>query len=77
MSQLTLCTIYCECEKGTMFKTAIKNEQGEQVMFAIVRGTDEDHIHFNALVFDGYCSGCGKRMQFSVWLENLLDYKTI
>lgn len=73
---LTLCTIYCDCEKGTMFKTAIRNEQGELVMFALVRGNDGG-IHYNALVFQGYCSGCGRRFEFSVWLENLLDYKEV
>ena len=77
MPQLTLCTIYCECEKGTMFKTAIRNDKGEQVMFALVRGTTEDKFHFNALVFQGLCSGCGKRFEFSVWIENLLDYKEV
>lgn len=74
---LTLCTIYCDCEKGTMFKTSLRNEQGEPVMFAIVRGDDDQLLHFNAIVFQGYCSGCGHRFEFSVWLENLLDYKEV
>jgi hypothetical protein len=60
-----------------MFKTAIKNEKGEPVMFAIVRGDDENFLHFNALVFQGYCSQCGRKFEFSVWMENLLDYKEV
>lgn len=77
MPQVTLCTIYCDCEKGAMFKTAVKNEQGEPAMFALVRGTNEDLIQFNALVFQGYCSGCGRKFEFSIWLENLLVYKEV
>lgn len=73
---LTLCHIICDCERGFMFKTAIKDDHGRPVMFAIVRGNDGE-IHYNALVFQGYCSGCGRKFEFSVWLENLLDYKSI
>lgn len=58
-----------------MFKTAIRNEQGEPAMFALVRGNEL--IAYNALVFQGYCSGCGKQFEFSVWLENLLIYKEV
>lgn len=77
MAQVTLCTIYCDCERGTMFKTSIKNDKGEPAMFAIVRGDDENLFHFNALVFQGYCSNCGRKFEFSIWVENLLDYKEV
>lgn len=77
MAKVTICTIYCDCEQGVMFKTAIKNEQGEPAMFAIVRGDTEDLLHYNALVLQGYCSKCGRKFEFSVWLEDLLDYKEV
>ncbi len=73
---LTLCTIYCDCEKGTMFKTAIRNEKGEQVMFGLVHDKDK-HGHFNSLVFQGYCSGCGKKFEFALQIESLLNYREV
>lgn len=76
MAQVTICAIHCECEQGTMFKTSLRDSDGKPAMFAIVRGNDE-FIHYNAIVMQGYCSQCGKRFEFSVWLENLLDYKEV
>lgn len=77
MSQVTILTIEHECEKGVMFKTAIKDGQNRPAMFALVRGIDDDGFHYNTLVFDGYCDGCGKRFQFSTLLENMLIYKEV
>jgi hypothetical protein len=75
MPDLTICTIHCDCEQGSMFKTTIKDEDGLPAMFALVRGENKDFLHYNALVFQGYCCKCGKNFTFSVWLETLLDYK--
>lgn len=77
MGKVTICTIHCECEQGQMFKTAIKDADGYPAMFAIVRGTDDELFEYNTIVFDGYCSKCGKRFQFSVLLESLLIYKPV
>lgn len=77
MAKIIICTIHCECEKGQMFKTAIKDGDGYPAMFAIVRGTDEDLFEYNTIVFDGYCSNCGKRFQHSILLESMLVYKEV
>lgn len=77
MSKVTLCKINCECEQGTMFKTTMRDEDGRLSVFALVRGTSEDCLQFNALVFQGLCSHCGKEMEYSIWLENLLEYREV
>ena len=77
MADVTICAIHCECEQGTMFKTAMKDKDGKPALFALVRGNDEDFVHYNAIVFQGYCSHCGRRFEFSLWVENLLDYKEV
>lgn len=77
MSQITICTIHCDCEKGQMFKTAIKDGDGYPAMFAIVRGTSEDLFEYNTIVFDGYCSACGRRFQYSILIESMLVYKKV
>jgi len=77
MATVTVLTIEHECEQGVMFKTAIRDSENRPAMFAIVRGTGEDLFQYNTLVFDGYCSKCGKRFQFSVLLEGLLKYKEV
>lgn len=75
MSVITICTIHCDCEKGTMFKTAIKDADGKPAMFAIVRGTDDQFFEYNTLVVDGYCNFCGRRFQFAALIESFLVYK--
>lgn len=76
MSVITICSIRCPCEQGAIFKTAITDTDGKPAMFAIVRGQD-DEGHFNTIVFDGYCSQCGKRYQHAVLIESLLKYKEV
>ena len=75
MSQVTVLTIEHECEQGVMFKTAIRDGENRPAMFAIVRGTDDELFEYNTLVFDGYCSKCGKRFQYSILIESMLKYK--
>ena len=77
MSVITICTVHCECETGTLHKSAIKDSDGKTAMFAIVRGTDDELFEYNTIVFDGFCSGCGKRFQYSILIESLLKYKEV
>lgn len=56
--------IWCSCEHGTMFKTSITNNEGIPVMCEI---TSDEKI-----LFRGYCSACGKEMEFSYPIMKLL-----
>lgn len=54
----------CDCERGTMFKTSIKNEKGQLVAFLL---TEDLRI-----VWQGHCSTCGKVFQRYYYLMDLL-----
>jgi hypothetical protein len=77
MPVVSVATIEHECERGVMFKTVIRDNQNRYAMFAIVRGIDEDGFHYNSLIFDGICSGCGRRFQYSILIEDLLEYREV
>lgn len=56
--------IWCDCEQGALFKTSLHNSEGVPVMFWI---TEDEKIYLQ-----GYCSRCGREMDFLYSLVQLL-----
>lgn len=78
MSQVTICTIKCDCDKGVMFKSALKDSNKLPAVFAIVHGlVDEDGFLYNSIVFQGYCTYCGKVFTQGFMVEGFLQYKEV
>lgn len=67
----------CECERGFMFKTALKDREGNPVLFILERGTHKEFIHYTLMIFQGYCSGCGQVFRWAYSIEDFLDYPDV
>lgn len=70
---LKYCSIKCDCERGEMFKTSLRDDKNQQVMFSLYSSEPEDLFQFSLLIFQGYCSACGKKFQYELWLEGLIS----
>lgn len=58
------CVVWCHCEQGVMFKTALKNPVGIPVAFWV---TEDEYLYFR-----GYCSKCGQEFEFKYSIIQLL-----
>jgi hypothetical protein len=54
----------CDCEKGTMVKTALKSDAGLPQAFLLTADL--------RIVFIGYCSVCGQKFQRYYFLMDLI-----
>lgn len=55
--------LWCECERGSMIKTALKREDGTPVLFWL----SKDYLYVR-----GHCSVCGKVIEHSFPLMELV-----
>lgn len=75
MAKIMTCVISCGCEQGVMFKTTLKDRQGNPAMFSLEYGFSEtDFFEYTLLVFEGYCSTCGKSFRYQLLLDAMLFY---
>lgn len=61
------------CEVGYMFKSTLKDDCGNPVMFALVN--EWGKTNFNSIVFQGICDHCHQEFRASYMIESFLMYK--
>lgn len=64
-----------KCEVGHMFKSTLKDNYGNPVMFAIVN--EFGKVNFNSIVFQGICDTCHQEFTASYSVESFLAYKEV
>lgn len=57
------CIIFCDCE-GQMFKTSLRNAEGQLVAFWL---TEDEYIYFR-----GLCAKCGHEIEFRYSIVKML-----
>ena len=63
------------CEVGHMFKSTLRDDDGNPVMFAIVN--EWGKVNFNSIVFQGICDSCHQEFRVSYSIESFLVYKEV
>lgn len=71
-ADVVMVSIACVCEKGNLWKTALKDDEDRPAAFALVYAYGKNIIYFR-----GYCSGCGKIFEYSYVIESMLHYKEV
>lgn len=63
------------CEVGHMFKSTLKDDDGNPVMFAVVN--EWGKVSLNSIVFQGICDTCHQEFRVSYMLESMLMYREV
>lgn len=73
MPKVIIVALVCPaCERGSMWKTALKDDNGFPAAFALVYDYGKNIIYFR-----GYCSTCSNIFETPYIMESMLHYKEV